>query len=292
MGWLFGGLADSGGAAGPEYMADLWTREGASWRQMHGGSGRKGGPGGREGATLWVEPESGVGAAVGRAFLFGGFGHPSPATVGTPPALLGDLYRFSLSGWESVSPSGHGVGPGPRRDAAGWVGLAGTLWLYGGFGQARVAGGGQGGGRRFPGGDFLSGEGAKKPEVLGDLFAFDVGDRGGWREVRGPGAPADRDPLGRAGASPRFDRRRGASPAAPPWAHHRQGAYYLQPTLSESHARKRSGVGAQGRRCYSVGSALTPSRAGTATRSSRSSRTARVALFPAGAAARATRRRR
>ena len=159
--WLFGGNGNDGsGKAGA--LNDLWTRDSTSgqWTWV-GGSSTQGAmgvygtaesasatnaPGARASAVGWAD-------ASGNLWLFGGKGFDSAGTQGN----LNDLWSYSLASgqWTWVSGSEivnagavygtEGSGstdnePGARELAVGWWNGSGSLWLFGGFGNANGTG--------------------------------------------------------------------------------------------------------------------------------------------------------
>ena len=159
--WLFGGNGNDGsGKAGA--LNDLWTRDSTSgqWTWV-GGSSTQGAmgvygtaesasatnaPGARASAVGWAD-------ASGNLWLFGGKGFDSAGTQGN----LNDLWSYSLASgqWTWVSGSEivnagavygtQGSGstdnvPGARELAVGWWNGSGSLWLFGGFGNANGTG--------------------------------------------------------------------------------------------------------------------------------------------------------
>jgi N-acetylneuraminic acid mutarotase len=150
--WLFGGYGyDSAGTIGR--MNDLWRYSPGSgqWTWIGGAStanaagqystqGSTGVPGGRAGATCWID-------SAGDLWLFGGYGFDSAGTLDA----LNDLWRYSpgsgqwtwiggsstvdakgVYGTQGISASGNT--PGARRLALSWIDSAGDLWLFGGGG--------------------------------------------------------------------------------------------------------------------------------------------------------------
>lgn len=153
--WLFGGggFAESGSFA---YLNDLWKYDPVTgdWTWIKGAStGNPVGvygtlgvadlantPGGRYGATSWVDDQ-------GAFWLFGGNGIDSDGGIG----WLNDLWRFDpatrcwtwMKGASTkMQPGIYGTpglpdpasNPGSRADSIGWSGEPGTLWLFGGIG--------------------------------------------------------------------------------------------------------------------------------------------------------------
>ena len=149
--WLFGGDGSSRGSSGR--LSDVWKWDGASWTWMAGSNvtdqcgsyGTKGvaapgnSPGTREGAASWKD-------ANGDLWLFGGDGLASCAQ-----GILNDLWKWDGAMWTWVSGSAdaRGLGiygvkgvsaptntPGARLGSALWRDGSGTLWLFGGYGNA------------------------------------------------------------------------------------------------------------------------------------------------------------
>lgn len=161
--WVFGGLGlDSNGKMGD--LNDLWKYAPSSntwtWisgsdvanaKGVYGNEGVAGAmnvPGARFGSVSWTD-------TGGNLWLFGGYGFDSRGT----PGYLNDLWKYSpASGrWSWVGGSNststrradrrnvtgvygtEGVAalanvPGARQDAVSWIDVAGTLWLFGGYG--------------------------------------------------------------------------------------------------------------------------------------------------------------
>jgi len=147
--WLFGG---SGYGASANYgnLNDLWKFDGKNWVWV-GGSNQKdqagiypkaldgtGTPGGRNGASAWVDKN-------GNFWLFGGSGY---GAVGSSSGDLNDLWKFDGKNWIWVGGSNQidqaGIypkaldatgTPGGRSSASAWVDkTTGNLWLFGGVG--------------------------------------------------------------------------------------------------------------------------------------------------------------
>lgn len=150
--WLFGGEGRT--ASGYGLLNDLWRYDGTDWTWTSGSDkhdsigvyGTKGTPssanlpGGRSWGASWT-------AADGGFWLFGGSGFPSSA----PAGYLNDLWRYDGTNWTWVSGSNtsgqygtygsKGVAassniPGARAAAVTWIDAGGSLWLFGGYGQA------------------------------------------------------------------------------------------------------------------------------------------------------------
>ena len=170
--YLFGGQGvDSTGAVG--LLNDLWKYTIASGQWTWIGpansttAGQKGFygmlglpsasnyPGGRQGATLWVD-------SSGTIWLFGGFGIDSVFTGQPNGSTLNDLWKFSGGQWTWVSGGGatgvgdqngvygtqgtsdHSTGvagnvPGSRWGSVGWLNPDGDLFLFGGWGYGTSA---------------------------------------------------------------------------------------------------------------------------------------------------------
>jgi len=149
--WLFGGHGYTDKKS-ERLLNDLWKFDGASWTWVSGDiKGNKLGvygtkgvaaagnhPGSRMGAVAWTDPE-------GNMWLFGGYGYATQNYA----QLLDDLWKFDGSQWTWISgdcmKDRSGVygtqrvansanQPGARKDAVGWTGPQGNLWLYGGAG--------------------------------------------------------------------------------------------------------------------------------------------------------------
>ena len=156
--WIFGGWGwDSSFDDVAVQLNDLWCFDPVifQWTWITGGSagaqaglyGAKGfaapgnTPGSRLSASAWRDPQ-------GKFWLFGGFGNNSAGLE----CNLNDLWRFDPSTFEWAWISGSDLGdqasaygtkgeaaisnvPGSRGSAVSWVGLQGTLWLFGGSGM-------------------------------------------------------------------------------------------------------------------------------------------------------------
>jgi hypothetical protein len=168
--WLLGGLGyDSVASDGNGYLNDLWkyAPSTGSWTWVGGSNanssnlnpdtvnGANGVPGGRYGATTWVDQ-------TGTFWLYGGMGlnDGTGAPVGAQVDYLSDLWAFNPSTgvWTHVSGtlaggSGSSYGvlgtpattnqPSGRQYAVSWVDHSGNLWLFGGKGydSVKTAGG-------------------------------------------------------------------------------------------------------------------------------------------------------
>ncbi|MBT9330013.1 kelch repeat-containing protein [Paracidobacterium acidisoli] len=150
--WLFGGTGN-GSLVNSGYLNDLWKFSNGEWTWMGGSDqayqpgvyGTQGTPnsanvpGGREGASTWVD-------ASGNLWLFGGLSNSQ--SFGTVH-LLNDLWKFSNGEWawmggsdQPDQPGAYGTQgtasaaniPGARSGAAAWVDSSGNFWLFGGMG--------------------------------------------------------------------------------------------------------------------------------------------------------------
>ena len=154
---FFGGYGNGKGsrAARIGYLNDLWcfekTVSSGDWSWISGSNdvdqlgtyGTQGAasasnvPGAREGAISWK-----VGSHV---WIFGGYGFGEASFAGH----LNDLWKFDGTQWTWVKGSkatnqagvygtagvaASGNTPGARREAVGWIGDDGNLWLFGGDG--------------------------------------------------------------------------------------------------------------------------------------------------------------
>jgi hypothetical protein len=140
--WLFGGRGlDGSGNSG--YLNDFWKFDvvnnlwtwtaGSSTRDQNGNYSAPAMPGGRAGATGWVD-------ANGILWLFGGYGLDMNGTKGS----LNDLWQYSTSwtwsgyGEQTVDAAGKYSSPtyvpGARSGATGWSDSDGNLWLFAGLG--------------------------------------------------------------------------------------------------------------------------------------------------------------
>jgi N-acetylneuraminic acid mutarotase len=158
--YVYGGMGyDAAGQQG--LLGDLWKFDGSNWTWLSGPAtgnlkgtyGTKGvavpanEPGGRSGAYAWVEPS-------GLVYLFGGMGLDSAGTQGD----LNDLWTFdgSLWAWVSGSSTANAFGvygtkkktakanvAGARMQGARWRTSDGSLWLFGGNGDATTGGSGE-----------------------------------------------------------------------------------------------------------------------------------------------------
>ncbi len=169
--WLFGGLGDDAhGNIGS--LNDLWKFNPATnqWAWVSGtntvvsnsgpsgvygtlGTAAAGNvPGGRQGATSWID-------SSGNLWLFGGLGYDANGVAG----YLNDIWKFnpSTNQWiwmagSNAVPGSHegqpgiygtlgtaaaGNIPGGRYEAASWIDIHGNLWLFGGLGDAGGVGG-------------------------------------------------------------------------------------------------------------------------------------------------------
>ena len=148
--WLFGGQGhDSAGTLG--YLNDLWKFDGINWTWVSGSNivnqigvyGTKGTaagtnvPGGRNGATTWIDSSN-------IRWLFGGYGYDSIGSIG----YLNDLWKFDGTNWTWVSganlanqastygtkgtAAGTNVPGGRCYVGASWVDGSNNLWLLGG----------------------------------------------------------------------------------------------------------------------------------------------------------------
>ena len=154
--WMFGGNGfDSVGNESP--MNDLWKYSNGEWTWMGGTSvglqqgvyGTQGVasstnlPGGRSGATTWLD-------SSGTVWLFGGIGYDESNPIN---GELNDLWKYSNGQWTWVAgpktklqpgvygsqgvPSSSTI-PGARWGAASWLDSSGNLWLFGGYGYDSV----------------------------------------------------------------------------------------------------------------------------------------------------------
>jgi hypothetical protein len=157
--WLFGGQGNTATSGG--YLNDLWefspsagTPGAGTWTWVSGTSARNqagsygtqgtsaagNAPGGRTGASSWVD-------SLGNLWLFGGSGYDYAGN----PGYLNDLWEFNPTAgtwtWVSGSNTSNGnssygtVGipsasnePGARDVATSWVDASGNFWLFGGYG--------------------------------------------------------------------------------------------------------------------------------------------------------------
>ena len=169
--WLFGGYGilpsqqAVGVPDGAGILNDLWEFNPASeqWTWIAGAAGiaskasygtpgvaaSSNLPGGRMGATSWVDDS-------GNLWLFGGEGFGSTSDGG----VLNDLWKFSLSTkqwtWmkgSSIASQGGDYGvaegtpgaantPGGRYNSASWMDHSGNLWLFAGWGNIDAVTGG------------------------------------------------------------------------------------------------------------------------------------------------------
>ena len=155
--WLFGGSGfDGAGTHGQ--LNDLWKYNplAGEWTWISGDAtinqhsvyGTRGvadplnKPGARQSAATWTD-------AAGNFWLFGGVGY----ALRDSPGSLSDLWKYNpaIGQWAWMSgdtiPFKHGKygektiaaagnTPGGRSDASGWIDPSGSLWLFGGFGDA------------------------------------------------------------------------------------------------------------------------------------------------------------
>ena len=153
--WLFGGLGLSASGVAQEYN-DLWEYNPGSgqWAWVGGSDAPNAagvygtlraaaagdGPGARVSGVSWKDQ-------AGNFWLFGGKGFAQAGESG----ILNDLWEYSvgtgvwtwIGGASSIGAAGvsgslgiaaSGNIPGAREQAAGWVDLSGTFWLFGGLG--------------------------------------------------------------------------------------------------------------------------------------------------------------
>lgn len=153
--WLFGGVGWGSSTTG--HLNDLWRFDGSSWIYEEGNApnadgryGTKGvphalnRPGGRRGATMWVD-------LSGDVWVFGGYGYDD-ASPGW--GHLNDLWRYDGTDWTWVSGSSvqnqlgtygtQGVSdaantPGARANSVSWIDEGGDFWLYSGTGFNSLA---------------------------------------------------------------------------------------------------------------------------------------------------------
>ena len=169
--WLFGGSGkDANGTSG--FLNDFWKFDianstwtwagGSDTVNQNGSYSAAAMPGGREGATGWVD-------ADGYLWLFGGYGLDRNGTTGN----LNDLWQYTTAwtwsgnGDQTVNAAGKYSSPlfvpGARNGATGWTDSDGNLWLFGGLGYD--VGGNQG--------------------HLGDVWMFDRIGNTGWNWITG-----------------------------------------------------------------------------------------------------------
>lgn len=100
-------------------------------------------PGRRYGSTIWQLSDYSI-------ILFGGYAHRIVPDDDETPLIysrtLADLWTFNGSMWTWIGGStsfffggnytGPNLMPGPRFGANGWMGNDGSLWLFGGDGEA------------------------------------------------------------------------------------------------------------------------------------------------------------
>lgn len=159
--WIFGGMNSDGG-----YLNDLWVyippshnlwtwESGSNSISQSGTYGTKGTttstnvPGGRYGATCWINTSSGY------MWVYGGYGMDSNGQTG----YLNDLWKLQLSTlewtWVSGSSTRNGGGtygtestaasgnvPGARIASNSWSDSSGNLWIFGGTGYDANSSGG------------------------------------------------------------------------------------------------------------------------------------------------------
>lgn len=140
--WLFGGTGkDASGTTG--YLNDFWRFDianntwtwsaGSDTVDQNGSYSAPAMPGGREGATGWID-------ANGYLWLFGGYGLDRYGTTGS----LNDLWQYTTAWtWTGKGDQAANVAgkyslplfaPGARDGATGWTDSDGNLWLFGGLG--------------------------------------------------------------------------------------------------------------------------------------------------------------
>ncbi len=180
--WLFGGWGLDAMHNQTGELNDLWRFDGANWTWIAGSSaidqtgvyGTKGVanaanvPGGRDGASLWID-------ASDRVWLYGGTGCDATSCASNTK-LLQDVWRFDGSMWTWMAgpnaantPAVYGTQgvaapanvPGGRHLHASWLSASGELMVFGGYGFDGVA---------------TKGE-------LGDLWRFDGAS---WTWLDGP----------------------------------------------------------------------------------------------------------
>jgi N-acetylneuraminic acid mutarotase len=154
--WLFGGYGyDSTGTVGK--LNDLWRYSPSTneWTWISGGNAVNGAglygvqgtaaagnaPGARYSMSSWID-------STGNLWLFGGYGEDSTGTAGK----LNDLWQYNPTTnqwtWIGGGNADNAVGvygtrdiaaasnvPGARQAANSWIDSAGTLWLFGGYGE-------------------------------------------------------------------------------------------------------------------------------------------------------------
>jgi N-acetylneuraminic acid mutarotase len=162
--WMFGGVGDDSTANGNLFLNDLWMYSIASgkWNWVGGPStvtpgfgmpgvyGTEGTgapsnwPGGRTGASAWVD-------ASGEVWLFGGNGYDVNGAFG----VLNDMWGYNpstgiwiwVAGSDTAIPAGvfgtEGTAsaaniPPPRAGAMEWTDLTGNFWLFAGLGDLDV----------------------------------------------------------------------------------------------------------------------------------------------------------
>ncbi len=150
--WLFGGNGfDSAGNESP--MNDLWKYSAGQWTWMGGSkvglqNGNYGSlgvanasniPGGRSGATIWVD-------SSGNLWLFGGLGYDESSPIN---GELSDLWTYSNGQWTwmggpkvkqqigvygTLGTASSSNIPGSRWGAFSWADASGNFWIFGGYG--------------------------------------------------------------------------------------------------------------------------------------------------------------
>jgi hypothetical protein len=169
--WLFGGTGlDGNGNSG--YLNDFWRFNiisgawswtgGSDTRDQNGSYSAPAMPGGRAGATGWVDTN-------GILWLFGGYGLDRNGTAGS----LNDLWQYNTSwAWSGYGDqttdaigqySSPGYVPGARSGATGWSDSDGNLWLFGGHGY----------------------DGSGNFGDLNDVWKFDRVTNSGWQWLAG-----------------------------------------------------------------------------------------------------------
>ncbi len=159
--WLFGGYGYDA-ANKQSVLNDLWRfdPEALQWTWMAGSSSAAQlGTFGTQGVAAGGNTPSAITAPVtwtdssGNLWLFGGYGYAKVATAGD----LNDLWKYSPSTGQwmwvwgdavvgktavygAVGVENSGNKPGARDSGAGWVDVAGDLWLYGGYGYITAKG--------------------------------------------------------------------------------------------------------------------------------------------------------
>ncbi len=156
--WMFGGYSNGVGGLGQTAFSDLWKYDPVNnmWTWVNGPNtpgqagvfGSQGSPAvanippARNSPQTWVDQS-------GNFWLFGGQRHNASSLMGG----LNDLWKYNpatghwawMHGSQSVNQNGtYGTRgmpaaantPGSRYNIAGWIDIAGNLWLFGGTGQA------------------------------------------------------------------------------------------------------------------------------------------------------------